>query len=201
MVDADIRAFFDTVDHEKLLDAVNEEISDGSVLRLIRFILKAGVQLPNISESEPTELGTPQGGPISPLLANIYLHAFDKAMMQKGLGLVRYADDFVIFTRSESEAVSALAASKSFLEEKLGLVMHPEKTRIVSVDDGFDLLGFHYFLYQKTGVRCKEVRAKSVQRFRDAIRQRTPRLKTQRPVKQRHIKNSIDWLQTHESFI
>jgi RNA-directed DNA polymerase len=93
VVDADLAAFFDTVDHEKLLMALNEEVADGSVLRLIRFILSAGVVLPSASESEPTEAGTPQGGPLSPLLANVYLHAFDEAITQAGYGLVRYADD------------------------------------------------------------------------------------------------------------
>jgi RNA-directed DNA polymerase len=191
VVDADIASFFDTVDHEKLLSAINEEIADGSVLRLIRYILKAGVQLPQVSESEPTELGTGyplgEGGPLSPLLANVYLHAFDKAITQLGYGLVRYADDFVIFTKSEGEAEAALAACQQILEGQLGLVLHPEKTRVVSVDAGFAFLGFHYFRDPKTGVRCKEVRRKSVKSFRDAIRKRTPRLRTQRPVKPRNV--------------
>jgi len=187
VVDADIASFFDTVDHEKLLDAVNEEVADGSVLRLIRFILKSGVKLPQVCDTEPTEQGTPQGGPLSPLLANIYLHAFDKGITQRGFGLVRYADDFVIFTKSEGEAEAALSACREILEGQLGLALHPEKTRVVSVDAGFEFLGFHYFRDPKTGVRCKEVRQKSVQRFRDAVRKRTPRLKTQRRVKPRHV--------------
>lgn len=187
VVDADIASFFDTVDHEKLLSAVNEEVADGSVLRLIRYILKAGVQLPNVAESEPTELGTPQGGPLSPLLANIYLHAFDKAITQAGYGLVRYADDFVIFTKSESEANAALAACQGILEGQLGLVLHPEKTRVVSVDAGFVFLGYHYFRDPKSSVRCKVVCPKSVARFRDSIRKRTPALIAQRRVKRRHV--------------
>jgi RNA-directed DNA polymerase len=187
VVDADIAAFFDTVDHEKLLTALNEEIADGSVLRLIRFILQAGVVLPSVSESEPTEQGTPQGGPLSPLLANVYLHAFDTAVSQAGYGLVRYADDLVIFTKSESEAVAALDLCRSVLEGQLGLRLHPEKTRVVSVTAGFEFLGFHYLGDPKTGARLKEVRRKSVQRFRDAIRARTPRLRTQRHVKPHHL--------------
>jgi retron-type reverse transcriptase len=83
-VDADIASFFDTVDHEKLLTALNQEIADGSVLRLIRYLLKSGVSLPDVGEIDPTELGTPQGGPLSPLFANVYLHAFDKAITQAG---------------------------------------------------------------------------------------------------------------------
>src|SRR5437588_395146 len=83
-------------------EAVNQEVADGSVLRLIRQILTAGVLEPGASETEPTQLGTPQGGPLSPLLANIYLHRLDLRMVAGGYGLVRYADDFVIFAKSES---------------------------------------------------------------------------------------------------
>ena len=187
VVDADIQSFFDTVDHEKLIDAVNSEVADGRVLKLIRQILTAGVVFAHSGEVEPTTLGTPQGGPLSPLLGNIYLDRLDKKLMAARYGLVRYADDFVIFTKSEEEALSALSAAQQVLTEELGLVLHPEKTRVVSVDEGFEFLGFHYFRDPKTGVRCKEVRLKSVQRFRDAIRLRTPRPSNQRRVKIRHI--------------
>jgi group II intron reverse transcriptase/maturase len=186
VVDADIASFFDNLDHEKLLDLVNEEVADGSVLRLIRSILTAGVVQPGANEVEPTELGSPQGGPLSPLLSNIYLHPLDVRMVQAGYGLVRYADDFVIFAKSESEARAALSLAHEALSE-LGLSLHPEKTRIVSVDDGFEFLGFHYFRDPKTGMRCKEVRRKSVLAFRQSIRERTPRLKAQRPPKRRHM--------------
>jgi RNA-directed DNA polymerase len=187
VVDADIKAFFDTVDHIKLINAVNEEISDGSVLQLISRILKAGVVHPEVGDIEPTDLGTPQGGPISPLLANIYLHHFDVKMAEAGYGLVRYADDFVVFARSEEQAEAALQLARQILEGELALTLHPEKTRVVSVTQGFEFLGFHYFRYVKTGNMLKVVRRKSVQRFRDAIRQRTPRLKTQRPVKPKNV--------------
>jgi RNA-directed DNA polymerase len=187
VVDADIAAFFDTVDHEKLLAAVNEEVADGSVLLLIRRILKAGVSLAETAEAEPTEMGTPQGGPLSPLLANVYLHAFDLRMVQGGYGLVRYADDFVIFARSQSEAEAALELARGVLEGDLGLVLHPEKTRVVSVAQGFEFLGFHYFRDPKTETMQKVVRQKSVHRFRAAIRQRTPRLRGQRRPKPKHM--------------
>ena len=187
VVDADIAAFFDTVDHEKLLSALNDEIADGSVLKLIRHILTAGVVEPLAVDSDPTQLGTPQGGPLSPLLANVYLHAFDVVMEAAGLGLVRYADDFVVFTKSKERADTALALIREVLEGALGLRLHSEKTRVVSVDEGFEFLGFHYFRDPKTGKLRKEVRQKSAQRFREAIRRKTPRLKTQRRVKPRHI--------------
>lgn len=187
VVDADLQSFFDTVDHERLLAAVNEEVADGSVLKLIRRILTAGVSLPETAEVEPTELGTPQGGPLSPLLANVYLHAFDVQMVQAGYGLVRYADDFVIFARSESEATQALELARAILEGQWGLRLHPEKTQVVSVTHGFAFLGYHYFRDSHTGALRKEVRPKSVQRFRDAIRQRTPRLRGQRKPKVRRL--------------
>lgn len=187
VVDADIQAFFDTVDQDKLLTAVNEEISDGSVIRLLRQILQAGVIEPESAEVEPTELGTPQGGPISPLLANIYLHRLDQRMEQEGYGLVRYADDFVIFTRSESEANKALEIAREILEGELGLRLHPEKTRVVSVDAGFEFLGFHYYHDPKIGRMVKDVRQKSVQRFRDTVRKHTPNLRNQTKSKARHM--------------
>lgn len=176
VVDADIQSFFDNVDHEILLKAINEEIADGSVLRLIRRILKAGVSLPNCSESEPTEIGTPQGGPVSPLLANIYLHAFDVQMKEAGHRVVRYADDFVIFARSESEARAGLEKAREILEGQLRLRLHPEKTRVVSEDEGFEFLGFRYFRHPRTGIRLKHVREKSAKNFRAAVKRRTPRL-------------------------
>ena len=187
VVDADLQAFFDTVDHSKLIAALNEEIADGSVLNLITRILKAGVWLPETAAVEPTELGTPQGGPLSPLLANVYLHAFDSRMVQAGYGLVRYADDFVLFAKSEDEAAAALTLARQVLEEELGLRLHPEKTRVVSVAHGFEFLGFHYFRDPKTDQLRKAVRPKSVRRFREQVRRLMPRLKNQRRVKARKI--------------
>ena len=187
VVDADIQTFFDSVDHSLMLNFLNEVVSDGSVLNLIELILKAGVVEPDTVHSEPTELGTPQGGPLSPLLANIYLHHFDVEIGKAGYGLVRYADDFVIFAKSENEAVCALELSRSLLEGALRLKLHPEKTRIVSIDAGFEFLGFRYFRDSQTGVLQKEVRRKSVLRFRETIRKHTPKLKTQRRVKPRNV--------------
>jgi RNA-directed DNA polymerase len=187
VVDADLQAFFDTVDHPKLIAALNEAIADGSVLNLITRILKAGVCLPETASVEPTELGTPQGGPLSPLLTNVYLHCFDERMVQAGYGLVRYADDLVIFAKSEGEATAALALARQVLEGELKLRLHPEKTRVVSVAHGFEFLGFHYFRDPRTDQLRKEVRQKSVRRFRETIRARTPRLKNQRKPKARRL--------------
>jgi len=179
-VDADWQAFFDTVDHTKRIAALNEAIAEGSVLNLVTQILRAGVSLPAMTEIEPTELGTPQGGPLSPLLANVYLHPFDERMVQAGYGLVRYADDCVIFAKSEGEATAALQLARAVWEGELGLLVHPEKTRVVSVTEGFAFLGYYYVRDPKTGKLRKEVSLTSARRFREAIRQRTPRLKNQR---------------------
>jgi RNA-directed DNA polymerase len=185
IVDADIQGFFDNVDHELLLTAVNEEISDGSVLKLIGYILQAGIVEPDTWELEPSELGTPQGGPLSPLLANIYLHRLDTSMKGR-YGLVRYADDFVLLTRSRSEAEAALALARGVLEGELKLRLHPDKTRIVHIDKGFDFLGYRY-LRSKKGQLVKIVRGKSKRTFREKARALTPRDKSQRKPKARHF--------------
>ncbi len=99
MVDADIKSYFDTIDHELLMDFIAEYISDGWVLDIIRSWLTIGVMTEE--GREETREGTPQGGVISPLLANIYLHYFDKKMTRRGYKIVRFADDFVILTKNK----------------------------------------------------------------------------------------------------
>jgi len=172
VAEADITEFFDSVDHELLLDAVNEEIADGSVLKLIRMFLASGIRLGS-GELLPTEMGTPQGGPLSPLLANIYLHPLDVALQAAKLGLVRYADDFVILAQSQEQAEQGLEIARQILGG-LKLHLHPTKTRIVALDRGFDFLGFHYFR-DASGRLQKTVSAKSYHRFKEAVRSRTKR--------------------------
>jgi len=142
--EADIRDFFGTIDHEKLMGLVEQRISDRRVLKLLRSWLGADV----LTEEglQRTVAGTPQGGVISPLLANIFLHAFDRAWVEHGTGeLVRYADDFVVLCASREQAEEAHWRARALLGD-LGLELHPDKTRVVDLREGregFDFLGCH----------------------------------------------------------
>ena len=169
IVDADLKSYFDTIPHEKLMERVGERVADGRVLGLIQSYLKQGV-MDGLSWYEAGEEGTPQGAVISPLLANVYLNPFDHLMAAAGFELVRYADDFVILCRSQEEAQAALAQVQTWVQEN-GLSLHPQKTRLVDVlqPGGFDFLGYHF----ERGYRWP--RKKSLDRLKEGIRILTPR--------------------------
>jgi len=167
IVDADLKSYFDTIPHDRLMTLVGQKVSDGRVLSLIESFLKQGV-LDGLREWTPEE-GSPQGGCISPLLSNIYLNPLDHLMAQQGFEMVRYADDFVILCRSPEEAARALAVVQEWTA-KADLTLHPEKTKIVdATKEAFDFLGYRF----KRGHRFP--RPKSLQKLKDAIRPKTKR--------------------------
>lgn len=167
IVDADLKSYFDTIPHDRLMALVGQKVSDGRVLSLIESFLKQGV-LDGLREWTPEE-GSPQGGSISPLLSNIYLNPLDHQMAEQGFEMVRYADDFVILCRSPEEAGRALAVVQAWTAEA-GLKLHPDKTKIVAAQEsGFDFLGYRF----ERGRRYP--RTKSMQKFKDTIRAKTKR--------------------------
>ena len=185
IVDADLKDFFGSVSHDKLLALVAQRVADGRVLRLIEAMLKAGSY--GKGRLFPTERGTPQGGVVSPLLSNILLTPFDWEMRRRGYQLTRYADDWVVTCKSVVEARAAVAAARRILTE-LGVQLHPQKTRIVQVAYGFEFLGYKIKRGRQLRLPLRKIRSgarsgalyalpreKSIQRFMDQVRQRTKR--------------------------
>jgi RNA-directed DNA polymerase len=187
IVDADLRDFFGSVDHKKLMTLVAQRVADGRVLRLIESMLKAG-RFTEGHRRLPTDRGTPQGGVISPLLSNILLTPFDREMRRRGYQLTRYADDWLVTCRSAAEARAAIAAAARILGT-LGVELQAEKTRIVHIREGFEFLGYKIKRGTRSlrlpgskirsGVRRGDMyaypRQKSIDHFKDQIRQLTRR--------------------------
>jgi RNA-directed DNA polymerase len=174
IVDADLKSYFDTIPHERLMQLVKQKIADGKVLRMLEQYLQAGV-MDSHKGWQATEKGTPQGAVISPLLANLYLNPLDHQMARQGWEMVRYADDFVVCARTEAEAQGALAQIAAWVQEA-GLRLHPTKTRIVNaaVKGGFDFLGYHFEQYESDGGK-KWPREKSRFKLRENLRQKLGR--------------------------
>ena len=169
VVDADLKGYFDSIPHDRLMALVAGSISDGRVLSLIEGFLQQDI-MTDMARWQPTT-GTPQGAVISPLLANLYLHPLDLLMEQSGWRMVRYADDFVILCRTEAEARAALRQVEAWVAAN-GLTLHPDKTRVGDSrqpGQGFEFLGYRF----EAGRRL--VRKKSLKALKDKVRARTIR--------------------------
>jgi RNA-directed DNA polymerase len=167
-VDCDLKSYFDTIPHDRLMARIKERIVDGPVLAVLEQCLKAGV-MEELKGWQPTERGTPQGAVISPMLANLYLNPLDHEMGRRGWAMVRYADDFVVLCRTQAEAEAVLNELRQWTEEA-GLTLHPTKTRIVDArTEGFDFLGWHF----RGGKKWP--RQKSLEKLREKLRPLTQR--------------------------
>ena len=168
VLDADIKGYFDNINQEFLIDFIKERVTDGWVIKTIKSWLTAGVMTEGSLET--TDKGTPQGGVISPLLANIFLHQFDKIMTERGYKVVRFADDFVVMAKSKRKAKRAYEVVKEIIENKLDLTLHPDKTVITNFGNGFVFLGFEFINW-----RYKRPRKKAFKAFKDKVRKVTKR--------------------------
>ena len=151
VIDLDIEKYFDTVNHDKLISILREKVNDKTTLHLIRSFLRAGVMEKGLTS--PTEIGVPQGGPLSPILSNIYLDKFDKELEERGLRFVRYADDCDIFVKSEMSANRVMKSVTSWLERKLFLKVSATKTKVVRPTNS-NFLGFTFWK-DSNGWKCK----------------------------------------------
>jgi RNA-directed DNA polymerase len=166
VLDADISGFFDKIPHQTIMRGLTNVVADGNILRLVERFLSAGVMEDGVVQS--TTLGTPQGGVLSPLLANIALNFLDWHLDEQGFRFVRYADDFVVLCQTERQAKEAHAAVERFLES-LGLSLSVEKTRVTTFRQGFAFLGFELTSYSA------KMRMKSVEKFKSRIQELTVR--------------------------
>jgi group II intron reverse transcriptase/maturase len=166
-LDADISGFFDNIPHRVIMEAIAHEVADGNILRLVEKFLRAGVMENGVFK--PTTVGTPQGGVVSPLLANIALNHLDWRLHEAGYRFVRYADDFVVVCRTHRQAEQALALVEQVLGTELGLSLSPEKTKITTYGKGYEFLGF--FLSSCS----RRMRPKSLEKFKTKIRELTRR--------------------------
>ena len=170
IVDIDLQAFFDNVNQDKLIGIIRRTIKDGRVVSLIRKYLVSGVMINGVVQ--PTKVGTPQGGNLSPLLSNIMLNELDKELEKRGLRFVRYADDCLIMVRSEKAANHVMESVTRYIENKLGLIVNAEKSKVARPDE-IKHLGFGF--YNKKGMWRPKPHIKSVQKFKLKLKDITSR--------------------------
>ena len=170
IVDIDLQAFFDNVNQDKLIGIIRRTIKDGRVVSLIRKYLVSGVMINGVCQ--PTTIGTPQGGNLSPLLSNIMLNELDKELEKRGLRFVRYADDCLIMVKSEKAANRVMQSITKFIENKLGLIVNAEKSKIARPNQ-IKYLGFGF--YNKKGTWRPNPHLKSVQKFEKKLKDITGR--------------------------
>ena len=170
IVDIDLQAFFDNVNQDKLIGIIRRTIKDGRVVSLIRKYLVSGVMINGVCQ--PTKMGTPQGGNLSPLLSNIMLNELDKELEKRGLRFVRYADDCLIMVKSEKAANRVMQTITSYIENKLGLIVNVEKSKVARPNE-IKYLGFGF--YSKKGTWRPKPHLKSVQKFMKKLKDITSR--------------------------
>lgn len=171
IVDIDLQAFFDNVNQDKLIGIIRRAIKDGRVVSLIRKFLVSGVMINGVVQ--PTKLGTPQGGNLSPLLSNIMLNELDKELEKRGLRFVRYADDCLIMVRSEKAANHVMQTVTRYIENKLGLIVNAEKSKVAR-PKGIKYLGFGFYR-DKQGRWKPKPHLKSLQKFKSKLKDITSR--------------------------
>ena len=170
IVDIDLQAFLDNVNQDKLIGIIRRTIKDGRVVSLIRKYLVSGVMINGVCQ--PTKVGTPQGGNLSPLLSNIMLNELDKELEKRGLRFVRYADDCLIMVKSEKAANRVIQTITSYIENKLGLIVNVEKSKVARPNE-IKYLGFGF--YNKQGTWRPKPHLKSVQKFMKKLKDITSR--------------------------
>lgn len=172
IVDIDLERFFDTVNHDRLMNLVSRTVSDGDVISLIRKFLVSGVEIDE--EYKETVIGTPQGGNLSPLLSNIMLNELDVELENRGLRFVRYADDCIIMVKSEMSAKRVMRSVTKFIEEKLGLIVNTTKTKVTRPNDPTTkFLGFGFFKDYQADLYKAKPHQKSVDNLKYKLKQLT----------------------------
>ena len=172
IVDIDLERFFDTVNHDKLMTIIGRTIKDGDVISIIRKYLVSGIMIDD--EYEDSVIGTPQGGNLSPLLANIMLNELDKEMEKRGLNFTRYADDCIIMVGSEMSAKRVMRNLTKFIEEKLGLKVNMTKSK-VDKPEGLKYLGFGFYHDRRAHQYKAKPHTKSVEKFKIKMKKLTGR--------------------------